>query len=150
MDSVIIRPAAHTDIDGVRLLQQEWAREEITHGFVPEGEAALRRALGPYFLVAEVDGELAGFVTGSENVSDGAAVVPKGAAYLEVNDLYVLPRLRRRKIGGMLLDRLLAEARRGGLGKALVYSATKDVRGVLKFYEGHGFQPWFVQMFQDL
>lgn len=150
MDSLLIRPAAPTDIDGVRRLQKEWAREEITHGLLPEDEAALRRALGPYFLVAEVEGELAGFITGSEHVSDGAAVVPEGAAYLEVDDLYVRPRLRRRKIGGMLLDRLLEEARRAGIRKALVYSATKDVRGVLKFYEGHGFQPWFVQMFQDL
>jgi GNAT superfamily N-acetyltransferase len=150
MDSVIIRPAAGTDIDGVRLLQEEWAREEITYGFGPQDEAGLRRALGPYFLVAEAEGELAGFITGSENVSDGAAVIPAGTAYLEVNDLYVVPRLRRKRIGGMLLDRLLVEARRDGLGKALVYSATKDVRGVLKFYEGHGFRPWFVQMFQDL
>lgn len=115
-----------------------------------ESEAQLGARLGPYFLVAEVDGQVVGFVSGSTHESDGAAVVPEGVVYLEVADLYVAAPSRRGGIGGRLLDELLAVARREGVRKVLVYSATKDVRRVLTFYERQGFRPWYVQMFRDL
>ena len=151
MSGILIRPASASDVAAVRRLQELWAAEEVTRGFTPEGEeqTALRVG-GPYFLVAEAEGRVVGFACGAARVSEGTAVMPAGTPYVEIEDLYVAPDARGAGVGGLLVERLLADARREGVRKALVYSASKEVRGVLKFYEGHGFEPWFVQLFRDI
>lgn len=58
--------------------------------------------------------------------------------------------MRGREIGGKLLEDLMQVAREHGLRKALVYSAIKDIRRIMNFYEAHGFRSWFVQMFREL
>jgi len=35
MDNVIIRECTYEDLEYIMSLQQQWALEEITHGFVP-------------------------------------------------------------------------------------------------------------------
>lgn len=77
-------------------------------------------------------------------------MIPAGERYLEVDDLYVHPSMRGREIGGKLLEDLMQVAREHGLRKALVYSAIKDIRRIMNFYEAHGFRSWFVQMFREL
>jgi len=51
-------------------------------------------------------------------------------------------------IGGMLLDGLLEAARRNGVERSLVYSATRDLEKVLRFYRRHGFKNWYVRMYR--
>ena len=106
--------------------------------------------LGPFCLVAEVDGAVVGYVTGTTSVSDGLAVVPEGEKYFEIVELYVDATMRGHRIGGRLLESALDNARRMGIRYALVYSATKDVQRILRFYEEHGFHSWFVQMYRRL
>lgn len=145
-----IRRATLQDIAAIRRLQEQWADEDITYGFVPDGEEQIRQQIGPYLLVAEVDGALVGFISGSQQISDGMAIAPEGTRYLEIDNVYVTPEFRQQEIGGKLLDAILAVAREEGVGKALVYSATRDLHRVLAFYERHDFRPWYVQMFRDL
>ena len=148
---VVIREATDADVGAVRRLQELWAGEGITHGFVPEDPARIKERAGvSRVLVAEADGLLVGFAAGATHVSGGTAVTPEGTPCFEVEDLYVAPDARGRGVGGLLLERLLEDAVRDGARQAVVYSASKDVRRVLKFYEGHGFSPWFVQLFRDL
>ena len=120
------------------------------HGFAPESRERVEAALGPFRIVAEAGGETVGFISGSVHTSDGTAVIPAGESYLEIDDLYVSMEFRQRGIGGSLVDRLLAEARRQGVAYASLYSAIMDVRSVLGFYEQHGFQSWYVRMFRKL
>ncbi len=148
--SLFIREATSTDIPGIHLFQQQWEQEGITHGFVSDDTAGIQAKLGPYFLVAMVDGELAGFISGEMGVSDGLAIVGAGERYLEIADLYVAPAMRGMGIGGALVERLLEVARQKGLRKALVYTSTKDIHRMLAFYEDHGFGSWYVRMYRDL
>ena len=147
---VMIREAKPGDVSAVSRLQHQWAREDITYGFVPSDEDAIRGSLGPYFLVAEREDCIVGFIHGEKRISEGLAVVPKGDSYLEIVDLYVEPQYRTQSIGGSLVTRLLELAKRDGIHRASVYSATKDVPSVMRFYQGHGFRGWFVQMFREL
>jgi ribosomal protein S18 acetylase RimI-like enzyme len=150
VNQIIIRQAVAADVPSVCLLQTRWFEEGNVYGFVPDGEQEVEAALGPYFLVAEVGGETVGFISGSAHKSEGSAVMPVEASYLEIDNLYVSPEFRRLGIGGGLLTRLLKRARQQGLAYALLYSAAKDIQGVLRFYEEHNFQSWYIRMFQKL
>jgi N-acetylglutamate synthase-like GNAT family acetyltransferase len=146
----VIRQATEADVSSIYQLQKRWAEEKIVYGFVAETEDGIRAALGPYFLVAELDGDIVGFISGSVHLSEGMAVVPKSERYLEIDDLFIAPHVRRNKIGGKLVDRLASIAKRDGIRQVLVYSASKDVDAVLKFYEDHGFKSWYVRLFREL
>ena len=148
--NVHIRRAGPNDISTLHRLQVEWAEEHTAYGFVPMHEDGIRAALGPYCLVAEQDGEIVGFVSGTARISRDMTIMPDGDAYIEIDDICVVPRLRGRRIGSRLLERILAAARANGITKAMVYSSAKDIRPVMRFYEQHGFKSWFVQMSADL
>jgi ribosomal protein S18 acetylase RimI-like enzyme len=150
MEPALIRQAEESDVHHICRLQRRWAEEGNTYGFTPETREQVEAALGPYLLVAEVGGEVVGFVSGSARVSDGTAVIPAGESYLEIDNLYTSPEFRRRGVGGALIEQLLAVAKQRGTTYALLYSAAKDIRGVLRFYEGHQFRSWYVQMFRRL
>jgi ribosomal protein S18 acetylase RimI-like enzyme len=145
---MLIRHANQTDIPRIRELQERLSVEESVHGFT--AEPAEEIAKYQYLLVAETGGEIIGFVSGGIYVSDGSAVIPEGAKYLEIENLYVAPPSRKQGTGGRLVDELLALGRRESAAYALLYSASKDIHAILRFYEKHEFQSWYVQMFQKL
>lgn len=147
MPNVTIRECTEEDLDAVSRLQQRWEAEDITYGLTAESRERLAERLSPYFFVAEGDATIEGYVFGSVQVNEGSIVLPQGERYLEVDEIYVRPESRGKGIGGTLLDRLMATARRDGIHRFLVYSATKDVDGILEFYRRHGFKSWYVQMF---
>lgn len=147
---MIIRRADKTDVSIIRKLQQRLFEEDCVYGFVAESAEEIEKLINHYFLVAEIENEIVGFISGGIKISDGLAVIPKGKSYLEIENLYVVPRFRKQGIGGKLIDELLAEAKRDKVAYASLYSATKDIHGILKFYERHNFQSWYVQMFQKL
>ena len=147
---MLVRQAIESDVPFVCQLQQQWFEENSVYGFVPENEQQIKAALDSYFLVAEADGGIVGFVSGSIRISDALAVIPAGEGYFEIDNLYVLPEFRKQGIGGNLVAKLLVEVKRQGVAYALVYSAAKNIRSILKFYEQHKFQSWNIQMFQKL
>ena len=150
MERALIREALESDVRHICRLQRRWAEEGNVYGLAPESRERVEAALGPYLLVAEVRGEVVGFVSGSAHVSDGTAVIPAGESYLEVENLYTSPEFRGRGVGGGLIEEILDRARQRGVAYGLLYSAAKDIRGVLRFYEGHQFRSWYVQMFRKL
>jgi ribosomal protein S18 acetylase RimI-like enzyme len=145
---MLIRAAAKTDISRIAELQRQLSKEESIYGFA--AETAEQIAASEYLLVAETGGEIIGFIAGKICVSEGLAVIPAGAKYIEIENLYVAPPHRKQGAGGRLVDELLALGRRETAAYALLYSAARDIHGILKFYERHEFQSWSVQMFQKL
>src|SRR5688572_9046524 len=144
---MFIRPAVIDDIPSICQLQQQLFEAGSIYGFVPETVEQVEKSIGAYFFVAEAAGKVIGFVSGAIHLSDGLAVIPKGEDYLEIENLYVAPQFRKQGIGGKLIDELLRQAKQNGVAYARLYSATKDLRGILKFYERHNFQSWYVEMF---
>lgn len=149
--AMTIRACTEADLDAVLQLQRAWADEAITYGYAPGTREALLPLLGPYFLVAEDEATVVAFacgivVTGDHH--DVSAVIPAGRPYLNVDEIYVAREHRDQGIGGRLLDRLTATARANGVTRFLVYSSSKDLDGILRFYRAHGFQSWTVQLFQ--
>lgn len=147
---MIIRQALKDDVPAICLMQQRWLEEGSAYGFVPDNGEQVEAALGAYFLLAEVDGEVIGFISGSTHTSEGMAVIAAGESYVEIDNLYVEQKFRRQGVGGELVERLLAQARENGVAHAVLYSAAREIHSVLKFYERHKFQSWYVQMFQKL
>ncbi|HOF89834.1 MAG TPA: GNAT family N-acetyltransferase [Armatimonadota bacterium] len=147
-DRPTIRQATPDDFPGISLMQQTWEQEQITHGQTATDMAGLRDQLNEYFLVAELEGQLVGMVAASVHVSEGMAVIPAGERYLAINDLYVCSAWRAQGIGRRLLDAVLARAEAQGLQYQLVYSATKDLRRIMRFYESCGFESWYVQLYR--
>ena len=148
MNDVVIRECKSADIEKVMELDRAWAAEDSTYGYVAESAEGLTERLGPYFLVAEVQGFIVGFAYGSVHVSEGMAVLPAGQTYFEVDAVYVTTEYRNNGIGGMLLNDLLEAARHNGIERSLVYSATKDLDRILRFYRRHGFKNWYVRMYR--
>ena len=147
---VHIRQANDADIPAISWMQQEWFEEACVYGFVPKNSEQLQHALGLYFFVAEIQNDLVGFISGLVHLSVGLAVIPEGKTYVEIDDLYVSPQFRQLGIGSQLIEHFLAQAKSQDITYALLYSATKEIRSVLHFYERHGFQSWYVQMFREL
>ena len=99
-------------------------------------EAVRRDLLGPapraVLLVAELDGALAGFVTGNA-IYDSM----RAADAFFLNDLYVAPEARRRGAGRALVSRLAALAKeRGAL--CLWWGVDLGDDEALRFYEALG------------
>jgi hypothetical protein len=46
------------------------------------------------------------------------------------------------------MERLLEVAEQNGIRRILVATVSKDMNKVFNFYQGHGFKPWYVQMFK--
>lgn len=148
MNAVLIRESQEKDLAEITLLQQTLAEEDLIYGFVSVSEGSLKEKLGPYFLVAEVGERIVGFVYGRVQESKGLAVIPQGESYLEVEDIFVKKEFRDQGIGGKLLDQVIKVAKTQGVERLLVYSASKDIDGVLNFYRHHGFKPWYIQMYK--
>jgi GNAT superfamily N-acetyltransferase len=150
---VRIRRCRDEDLDAVAGLYRRWEAEGITWGLTAESVEDLRAKLGPYFLVSERDGEIVGFVAGRVRHAGAAppenlAVFPGGAAYLEVEDLYVAEDVRGAGIGTRLVEHVLEAARSEGIVHSTVFSATKDTAQISRFYERLGYRPWGVQFFK--
>ena len=145
-DLYLLRPCQAADLPDVSRLSVEWAAENLTHGYAPTPPDDLRNRLGSYFWVAEHGSQIIAFAFGSAHVSPGLAVIPAGEAYLEIDEIYVHPEHRGGDIGSRLAHELLAEAESQGITRTLVYSASKDWRRIVGFYQRLGFEMWFVQM----
>jgi GNAT superfamily N-acetyltransferase len=144
--SITIRQATDADVPRVQALYARWVEDDITHGLVQPGTDHFRSRLGPFFIVAECDGVVVGFAIGTERTSDGLAVIPKGERYVEIDDVYVIPEHQRSGIGSGLIQEIESQAASADVGRFLVYSASRDVDGIMRFYRSHGYEPWYVQM----
>lgn len=148
MDELIIRECIFADLDSIVSLQQLWDTEDITYGYVPIAKNKLEEKLGEYFYVAELNNEIIGYIYGAVNVAENIAVFNDGQTYLEVEDIFISQNYRDSGYGSLLLDRLSSIAKNNGVARSMIYSSTKNIDDVMKFYRKHNYKTWYIQMFK--
>lgn len=150
MENINIRQCSYNDIDAIFQLEAEWEKEGVSYEFIPvsrEDFIAQFEQFEKYHLVAEYEGNIVGYVNGSAKQGDRLAIIPEGDPYLEVENIYVSAEFRSREIGGSLLKSLMEIAKQNGIQRFFVSTVTRDMGKILKFYQGHGFKQWYVEMF---
>jgi ribosomal protein S18 acetylase RimI-like enzyme len=152
MEHIDIRPCTPADIDSVIALERQWEQEDIAYGdFNPmsrEAYIAILERFPAYFLVAERDGQLVGYIHASVQCNKPAEVIPAQEPYVEIEDIYVRPDFRSQEIGGALLERIFDIARQEGIQRFIVGTRSKETDRILAFYRRHGFTPWSMQFFR--
>jgi len=148
MNNLIIRECNFTDLDRIVSLQQLWKTEDITYGYAPVAKSKLEEKIGKYFYVAELSNEIIGYIYGSVNVAENIAVFNDGQTYFEVEDIFISLNNRDSGYGSLLLDMLLSIAKKNGVERSMIYSSTKNIEDVLKFYQKHDYKTWYIQMFK--
>ncbi len=148
MNNIEIRKFNAKDIKNILNMQRTWADENITYGYTPYTEKECFDRLSDYSLVAEIEGEIVGFVFGSVHESNNMAIIPTGRLYLEIDDIYVAKTYRNKGIGSILLNRIIQVAHDYAIENFLLYSANKNIEQILKFYKSHGFKSWCVRMYK--
>ena len=148
-----VRIATANDLDAIVALEQDWAREGNIIGFEPGGVANFASYLDSSdssMWVAESPSQIVGYVTATTHGTSTLAVVPPTERYIEIDDLYVTPACRSRSIGSELVETVLRFARARGIHYATVFTASSKVAEIMRFYEGHGFAPWGIQLFKEI
>jgi N-acetylglutamate synthase-like GNAT family acetyltransferase len=148
MDNLIIRECTYEDLDKIISLQQQWEIEDITYGFVPADKSYLEEKIGKYFYIAELNSEIIGFVYGTVHKAENIGIFNEGEAYIEVDDICISQNNRGAGLGNVLLEKILNMAKENGIERSLVYSSTKDMDSIIRFYKKHEYKTWCIQMYK--
>ncbi len=126
METVRIRPMEARDIPAVAALERSIFSEPWTE----ENFADALALSSVRFFVAELpEGSVAGYAGMYIAGDDG-----------EITNVAVAETFRRQGVGGMLLDRLLQEAARGGVRQ--VFLEVRESNGAaIRLYQTYGFAP---------
>ena len=120
----------------------------------PVPDEGLEARFGEYLLVAELDGEIVGFLCAEKQTiafmksEIGRAAFPDDEDYLELQELYVVPEHRGQEIGTQLVRTVLEKGRSNGLERSMVYSNMPDYVRTARFYERCGYKMWHIFMTQ--
>jgi ribosomal protein S18 acetylase RimI-like enzyme len=149
MTNVLIRECRHQDLESILELDKLWNDEGAAYVWYDNQDLVRDFERFPkYFLLAESDGCIVGYVNGSVRANETVEVLPKQQTYLEVENIYVRSEFRNMRVGGDLLERLLEVAKENGIERFVVSTVSKDTDAILRFYRSYGFKPWYVELFK--
>ena len=103
MATIDIRACTHNDIDAVLTLDSEWEREAIAHIFVPISRDEFIASLTQfpsYFLVAEYNGRIIGYINGTVHLGTEETIIPAQEPYVTIENIYVNIEFRYKHVGG--------------------------------------------------
>jgi ribosomal protein S18 acetylase RimI-like enzyme len=153
MENILIRQCTLEDLDDILKLDEQWADEDISFEFTfvkKDDLTASFNRFHPYYIVAEHEGEIIGYLNGSVHVNERHPAFPAQTTYLEIENIYVHASFRDRHVGGQLLEKIFEIAEQNGINQFSLSTDTKDMTRILPFYERHGFNPWHVKLFKEL
>ncbi|MFX0095239.1 MAG: GNAT family N-acetyltransferase [Candidatus Hodarchaeota archaeon] len=149
MQQLSIRRTKREDFDGVADLFALWVSEDITHGEAIPAAVEFERWMSEICFVAEIKNQIIGVLVATETIHNTSlGVIPGNTRVIHLEELYVHPEYRNQQVGTKLLSRMFSEAKKRKVDHFLLYSATKDWRKIIKFYERQGFEFWNFQMFK--
>lgn len=149
-DNITIREAPLSDetVSALIALSEDWEREDSCHGYRKNGPEDI---LSNRVFTAECCGELVGYLFGHmERTERTTSIAPEGAAFFEVEELYVKPAFRSRGIGARLF-RCAEDAVKGEAKYLFLSTATKNWRAILHFYlDELGMEFWNARLFKRI
>lgn len=129
-------------------LSADWEAENSCYGYTKNEYGDLK---GNRIFLAEEDGKIIGYLFGNLRKSERQqAVIPDGADYFEVEELYVRPDWRSRGVGSALFRYMETQVRLEA-EYLMLGTATKNFRAILHFYiDELGMEFWSASLFKKL
>ncbi|MCI9432119.1 MAG: GNAT family N-acetyltransferase [Oscillospiraceae bacterium] len=129
-------------------LSADWEAENISYGYRKNEYSDLD---GERIFVRTENGKVIGYLFGRlEKSKNNGAVVPDGADYFEVDEIYVKPAYRSQGVGAALF-RYMEEQVRPEAEYLMLGTATKNFRAILHFYiDELGMEFWSAALFKKL
>ncbi len=147
---ITIRTCRKSDLDVVRAFRQD-LRAELE---LSDDDTADELSLNEYVLIAEKDSEPIGFVAARQQMVElthaevAHAAFTEDDHYLEIRELYVVPRYREKGVGSLLVRTELERARKNGIPRSMVCTAGGRSMDKVRFYEQCGYTISHVYMTQ--
>lgn len=129
-------------------LSADWEAENISYGYRKNEYSDLD---GKRIFIGTENGKVIGYLFGRlEKSKNNGAVVPDGADYFEVDEIYVKPAYRSQGVGAALF-RYMEEQVRPEAEYLMLGTATKNFRAILHFYiDELGMEFWSAALFKKL
>jgi N-acetylglutamate synthase-like GNAT family acetyltransferase len=143
-----IRDATENDRDVIMNLQKKWEVEDITFGYTHSEKIKIDNSINEYFIVLTIDKNVVGFISGKIKQANDLNIFCENEKYLDIEDLYIEKEYRGMGYGKHLVDAIMKKSNSNGIKRVLVYSATKDVERITKFYKCCGMSSWYVELFK--
>ena len=127
---------------------EDWAAEKSCYGYRANDRSDIE---GNRIFFASESGQVVGYLFGqvykSENMQ---AIMPKGTPYFEVEELYVVPKMRSRGIGQELF-RYAEQAVKDEAEYMVLSTATKNWKAIFHFYiDELDMQFWSARLFKKI
>ena len=139
------------DINGIFNLENLWEKENLSYMFEPITQKefiATMKKFQDYHLVAVDTEMLVGYINGTIRKDENKRVF-RNEPFLMIENIFVKSEYRNKKVGSSLLKTILNIARKNGILKFQVSTDARNMKSVLRFYESHGFKPFYVQLFKE-
>jgi GNAT superfamily N-acetyltransferase len=146
-----IRPAEDQDLHLVTRLSKEWVRERITYTLIPTLPKQLSTVPKDLRLIAWEGKKPIGYAFGRvltyrAEVKGLYTMVPSGTRYFSLSEIFVTKPYRTKGVGSALLKAIMRNAKKQGIRNFDVLSKSRNIEGVERFYERHGFKTYMVHM----
>lgn len=146
---MIIRRAEINDLHQVAALSKVWEEEDITYGLKANSiDDLIHYVSNELWIVIDHD-KVIGYLLGEVKKNEGFVIFEESEqSYFEIDEIYIDPDYRQRKIGSVLLSEVTSHVREKGTNRIIVSSANKDLKKTTEFYEKNGFQSWTITLFK--
>lgn len=129
-------------------MSADWAAENSCRGYYANDESDLKG--NRFFLALDNDAPV-GYLFGKLcHAQKTSTVMPEGTPYFEVEEIYIVPAMRSKGIGGELF-RFAENAVRSEADFVLLSTATRNWRAIFHFYiDELGMEFWNARLFKPL
>ena len=149
--SIKLREAELTDelLTTLIAMSAAWEAENSTYGYRTNDRSDIEENR---IFLAERNGEVLGYLFGHKTAAERTnSIMEEGAAFFEIEELYVTPEHRSEGIGKKLFSFAEQTVQAEGIGYLMLSTATKNCKRILHFYlDELGMDFWNARLYKKL